>query len=49
MYYSKKINNLKNELQELINTFGYWSTEVKNFNSKLDYTEMNTINNLVKR
>ena len=40
----KSDKKLKEELVNLIEKFGYWSTEVKEFNGKLDPTQMLRIN-----
>lgn len=37
------------ELQNLSNTYGYWSKEVLEFNSKLPYHISYKINQLIKR
>lgn len=37
------------QLKELIKQFGYWSNEVKEFNSTLDYTTMSKINDNIQR
>lgn len=46
---NKTQQRLYNELSILIDKFGYWSNEVKEFNSKLDYTTMSKINDRNKR
>ena len=43
------MKKLKKELTELIKIFGYWSDEVFELNSNLDYTLMTKLNNNVKR
>jgi hypothetical protein len=35
------------DLKKLIQLYGYWSEEVKEFNSSLSYEEMKRINNKV--
>ena len=40
----KKELKLQNELKELTKKFGYWSNEVLEFNSNLDYRTMLRIN-----
>lgn len=37
------------ELKELISKYGYWSNEVREFNSTLDYTTMSKINDNIQR
>ena len=44
-----KTKQLIIELQALVNTFGYWSKEVQDFNSSLDFSTMNKINQSIKR
>ena len=41
-------NKLKT-LQLLTDNYGYWSKEVMDYNSELDYTEMTELNNKLKR
>jgi len=43
------MKKLQNELQELINNYGYWSKEVLDFNNNLPYDKMIKLNNQVKR
>lgn len=43
------MKKLKNELQNLINTYGYWSKEVLEFNTKLSYDTMCKLNNIVTK
>lgn len=43
------IKKLIKELQELSNTYGYWSKEVLEFNSKLPYDISYKINQFIKR
>jgi hypothetical protein len=38
------IKKLVSELKDLILAHGYWSDEVREFNSKLDYTTMVEVN-----
>jgi hypothetical protein len=37
------------ELQELVDKYGYWSREVREFNATLDYDIMKVLNSKVKR
>lgn len=43
------IKKLTNQLQEIVNTYGYWSKEVLTFNSNLPYDVSLKINQLIKR
>ena len=43
------MKKLTTQLQNLIDTFGYWSNEVFEFNNSLDFDTMNKINSKVKR
>lgn len=45
---TNKNKKLLTELKGLICKYGYWSNEVKDFNSKLDFTTMDLINNIAK-
>ena len=46
----KKVNKLKQQLNDLIKKHGYWSNEVLEFNSSLDHNTMIKINdNSIKR
>ena len=46
---TKKQIKLAQELSEIIKTFGYWSKEVLDFNSSLNYYEVSIINNSAKQ
>lgn len=37
------------QLQALVNQYGYWSEQVREFNSTLDYNTMLKVNNLIKK
>ena len=43
------IKKLTTELQNIVNTYGYWSKEVLTFNSNLPYDVSLKINQLIKR
>ena len=43
------MKKLQNELQELINNYGYWSKEVLEFNTNLPYDTMCKLNNSVTK
>lgn len=49
MKLNKKQEILSVKLKELIKKYGYWSQEVKDFNSTLDYNTMLIINDINKR
>lgn len=48
MYLTVKQHQALYDLRTLIVKYGYWSEEVKEFNSKLDYNTMTIINNKIK-
>jgi hypothetical protein len=43
------MKKLQIKLQELINTYGYWSKEVYDFNNSLPYYKMHKLNNSVTK
>lgn len=45
---AKTENDLLYKLSNLINTYGYWSKEVNEFNSYLPYEQMTKLNNIIK-
>ena len=46
---NKKQFKAYEQLKELIAIYGYWSNEVREFNSTLDYTTMTKINDNIQR
>jgi hypothetical protein len=38
-----------NQLQAIVNQYGYWSEQVRDFNSTLDYDTMIKVNNHIKK
>lgn len=47
MKLNKKLTQKLNELQKIVEKFGYWSKEVENFNSTLDFDSMLKVNSYI--
>lgn len=43
------MRKLINQLQAIVNKYGYWSEQVRDFNSTLDYDTMIKVNNHIKK
>jgi hypothetical protein len=43
------MKRLVKQLQAIVNKYGYWSEQVRAFNSTLDYDTMIKVNNHIKK
>lgn len=46
---TKRQQELINQLKHIISINGYWSKQVKDFNSKLSYDELHLINSVARQ
>lgn len=49
MKLNKKLTQKLNELQKIVDEFGYWSKEVENFNATLDFDSMMKVNSYIQQ
>jgi hypothetical protein len=49
MKLNKKLTQKLNELQKIVDKFGYWSKEVENFNATLDFDSMMKVNSYIQQ